>query len=103
MSPAPIKEMVRTETRELDCIIAVLTNPKLMLFQSLLVETWRIFSSTPPEKALNPSSNANIPNRNMATPAEISLKSGLIQNPYAKNINIIGSNIFLNIISLLLL
>jgi hypothetical protein len=78
-------------------MIAVLTKPKLMLFQSLLVEAVRIFSSTPPEKALKPSSSASIPKRKMATPAEISLKSGLIQNPYAKKINITGSSIFRNI------
>ena len=44
----------------------------------------------------------NIPNKNIETPAAITLKSGLIQNPYPKIINIVGNKIFLNTIILLL-
>jgi hypothetical protein len=73
--------MVITETSELDCIRVVETTPKPRLFQVLLVVFCRIFSSKPPVKALKPSSRNSIPKRKIATPAEISLKFGLTQNP----------------------
>jgi len=79
--PALTKEMVRTETRELDCMRVVVTTPKLRLFHSRSVVRRRSFSSTPPVKARNPSSRESMPKRKIATPAEISLKWGLTQNP----------------------
>ena len=48
MSPALRKEMVMTDTSELDCMMLVETMPKVMLFHSLSVVRLRIFSSTPP-------------------------------------------------------
>jgi len=79
--PALRKEMAMTETSELDCITVVLMMPKLRLFQYLSVVLRRMDSSVPPVKALNPSSIESLPNKKMATPAEIPLKSGLIQKP----------------------
>jgi len=73
--------MVITDTRELDCVMVVETTPKDMLFHSLFVVRRRIFSNTPPVKTLKPSSRNSIPKRKMATPAAISLKSGLSQKP----------------------
>ncbi len=70
-----------TETSELDCMIVVETIPKSILFQVLSVVFCSSFSNTPPVKALNPSSRKSIPNKNIETPAAISLKSGLTQNP----------------------
>jgi len=70
-------------------------NPKRILLYILLVLFWRIFSSTPQVNALKPCCRNNIPNKNMATPAAISLKFGLIQNPYVRINNIVGRNILL--------
>ena len=73
--------MVITDTSELDCIRVVVTMPKLRLFHSRSVVRRSRLSSTPPVKALKPSSRHSMPNRKMATPAAISLKSGLTQKP----------------------
>ncbi len=73
--------MVITDTSELDCMTVVVITPKLRLFHSLSVVLRSRFSSTPPVNALKPSSRLSMPNRKIATPAEISLKSGLIQKP----------------------
>lgn len=69
-----------TDTSELDCIRVVATTPKVKLFQSRSVVRCRMRSSVPPVKALKPCSSALMPNRKIATPAAISLKSGLTQN-----------------------
>jgi len=89
--------MVITDTRELDCMIVVETAPNSKLFQVLSVVLCSSFSKTPPVNALNPSSRNSMPNRNMETPAAISLKSGLTQNPYASISMMVGRIIFLSI------
>ncbi len=73
--------MVMTETSELDCMMAVVSTPNVMLFHNLLVDALRIFSSPPAVKVLKPSSRASMPNRKMATPAVMVLKSALTANP----------------------
>ena len=95
--PADKKEIVRTDTNELDCISDVVSMPNPNDFQILSVDLRSNFSKNPPENFLNPSSNASIPNKNMATPAVMVLKSGLTQKPQAKSANIVGSKIFLSI------
>jgi len=80
-NPALRNEMVITETSELDCRIDDDTTPKPRLFHKEPVVLRRIFSRVPPEHALNPCSSDNMPNKKITTPAEICLKSGLIQNP----------------------
>jgi hypothetical protein len=62
-------------------MIVVETTPKPMLLGSVLVVRANTFSRIPPVKALNPSSRKSMPNRNIDTPAAISLKSGLTQKP----------------------
>ena len=89
-----MNEIVKTDTKELDCIMAVTTKPKLILLYSLFVDFCKILSNVPPEKILKPSSRVNIPNKKMATPADISLKSGLIHKPQDRIINIKGNKIF---------
>jgi hypothetical protein len=80
-------------------MILVDTMPKVRLFQRLLVALASIFSSVPPVKTLNPVSSDNIPKRKIATPAEITLKSGLTQNPQLRVIKIEGSSIFRSILN----
>ena len=93
ISPALRKEMVMTETSELDCMIAVDMKPKAWLFHTLSVQELSSRSRTPPVKALKPCSNAIMPNRKIATPAAISLNSGLTQNPQASTASMTGSAI----------
>ena len=76
-----MNEMVMIETSELDCMIVVDTTPKSRLFQVLSVVFCSSLSRTPPVNALKPSSRNSMPIRNIDTPAAISLKSGLTQNP----------------------
>ena len=80
-SPALMKEMVITETSELDCMIDVVTNPNVMLFATLLVDALSSLSSVPAVNVLNPSSSDSMPNRKMATPAVMVLKSALTAKP----------------------
>ncbi len=61
-------------------MIVVETMPNPILPGSVLVVRTNTCSRTP-VKALNPSSRNSIPNRNIDTPAAISLKLGLIQKP----------------------
>ena len=70
-----------TDTSELDCMKLVLTTPKANDFHVVSVVLRNNFSSKPPVKALNPSSSESMPNKNIATPAEISLKFVLSQKP----------------------
>ena len=94
IKPALRKEMVMTETSELDCITVVVNTPKEMHFQNESVDRDRIFSRTPPVKLRNPSSRKIIPNKKIATPAAIALKSGLILNPKARIVSIATRKIF---------
>ena len=70
-----------TETSELDCMAAVASRPKPRLFHSRSVVRRSRDSSVPPVKALKPSSSDSMPNRKIATPAAMVLKSGLSQKP----------------------
>jgi hypothetical protein len=81
MSPALRKEMVNTETSELDCMMVVAITPNDRLFQVASVVRCRKFASKPPLNDLNPFSRDSMPRRNIATPAAMVLKSGLIQKP----------------------
>lgn len=74
------KDIVSTATRELDCINDEALKPKIILFQVLLVLFCNIFSRVQPVKFLNHCCKNIIQNKNIATQADISLKSGLIQN-----------------------
>jgi len=89
--------MVITDTRELDCMIVVDTTPNPRLRPRLDVDLRKIFSSVPPVNRLKPCSSESIPNRNIATPAAISLKSALFQKPTARIIKIVGSRILRSI------
>ena len=73
--------MVMIETNELDCMMVVVTTPNEIAFQNRSVVRLRIFSSSPPVNALDPSSRNSMLKRKIATPAAISLNSGLSQNP----------------------
>lgn len=75
--PALINEMVITETKELDCIKAVVIAPKVILLYSLFVAFLKTVFKGPLVKTLNPSSNVIIPNKSIDTPAAIVLKLGL--------------------------
>ena len=81
ISPALRKEIVISETRELDCIMAVATRPKPRLRARVRVAVASTDSSTPPVKAWKPCSSASMPNMNRATPAASCMKSSLCQNP----------------------
>jgi hypothetical protein len=81
MRPALRKEMVISDTSELDCMMVVLVMPRKMLFPMLSVDLRNTFSRAPPVKALKPSSRDTMPKRNSARPAAMTLKLGLIQKP----------------------
>ena len=81
INPALRNEMEITDTSELDCIAMVETMPNSRLFQVLDVVRLSTRSSVPPVKAWKPCSSASMPKRKMATPAEITFRSGLIQKP----------------------
>jgi len=80
MSPALRKEMVMTDTSELDCNTVVETIPKSIDRGTDRVARSSNRSSMPPPRSLNPSSSISMPNRKIATPAAISCAFGLSQN-----------------------
>ena len=92
MSSALKKDIVKRETSELDCMEVAEEKPNNVLF-------CKTVSSVHHVKALKPCSKNFIQNKNTATPADISLNSGLIQNQYTSIVNIVGKNILLNIIN----
>ena len=70
--PADKKDMVITETSELDCMTVVATTPKPSDLPSEPVAFSKAFSRKPPLNSLKPSSSINMPKRKIATPAAIS-------------------------------
>ena len=82
--PALKNEIVITDTRELDCMMAVLTMPKPRLFGIVSVVRRSTLSRKPPVNWRNPFSSESMPNRKMATPAAICLNSGLNQSARAR-------------------
>lgn len=71
MSPADRKDMEMIETRVEDCIIMVLTTPKIMLFNFVSVDLAKIFSRKLPLNALKPSLKFIMPMSKMATPTRM--------------------------------
>ena len=86
INPALIKEIVITETNELDCNKAVTRAPAPILLYSLFVAFFNIFWSGPFVNTLNPSSNIIIPKSKIAIPADMVLKFWLKYSKMAKTI-----------------
>ena len=72
INPALRKEIVITDTSELDCMIVVVTIPNSRDRGTDPVAFSSTLSRNPPLNSLNPSSSISMPNRKMATPAAIS-------------------------------
>jgi hypothetical protein len=97
ISSALKNDIVKTATKELDCIVEDATNQNNILFHVLFVLFCKTFSNVHHVKALNHCCKNIIQNKNIATHADISLKSGLIQKPYDKTAKIAIKNSLLNI------
>src|SRR6056297_1149121 len=80
ISPALRKEIVRTETRELDWTSVLDTRPKASARGVERVAAPSRRSRLPPLSSLKPSCSMRMPKRKMATPAATSCRSGLNQN-----------------------
>ena len=78
--PALIKEIVITETNELDWMKAVTIAPTPMLLYNLCVAFFKRFCNGPLVKTLKPSSNMIIPNNKIAIPEPITLKLEFTNN-----------------------
>jgi hypothetical protein len=77
------------DTSELDCTNEDATNQNAILFHILSVLLWSKFSNVHQVKLLNHCCKNIIQNKNIATHAATSVKSGLIINQYINMMDIV--------------